>query len=57
MTTKIIDKKGRLMLGAALARRMVIVDDSDPEKIVISPPLGSKSPVQVEGRIAHRRHS
>jgi ABC-type nitrate/sulfonate/bicarbonate transport system substrate-binding protein len=36
-TTKLIDKKGRLMLGAAFAGRMVIVDDSDPEQIVISP--------------------
>jgi hypothetical protein len=37
MVTKLIDKKGRLMLGAALAGRMVIVDDSDPNQIVISP--------------------
>jgi hypothetical protein len=37
MTTKLIDKKGRLMLGTALAGRMVIVDDSDPNQIVISP--------------------
>jgi hypothetical protein len=37
MTTKLVDKKGRLMLGSAFAGRMVIVDDSDPEQIVISP--------------------
>ena len=37
MTTKLIDKKGRLMLGTAFAGRMVLVDDSDPEQIVISP--------------------
>ena len=37
MNTKIVDKKGRLMLGTALAGRMVIVDDSDPDNIVISP--------------------
>lgn len=37
MTTKLIDNKGRLMLGTALAGRMVIVDASDPERIVISP--------------------
>ena len=37
MTTKLVDKKGRLMLGTAFAGRMVIVDDSDPEQIVISP--------------------
>jgi hypothetical protein len=37
MTTKLIDKKGRLMLGTTLAGRMVIVDDSDPDQIVISP--------------------
>jgi hypothetical protein len=37
MTTKLIDQKGRLMLGTAFAGRMVIVDDSDPTRIVISP--------------------
>ena len=37
VTTRLIDKKGRLMLGTALAGRMVIVDDSDPDQIVISP--------------------
>ena len=37
MTTKLIDKKGRLMLGTAYAGRMVLVDDSDPEQIIISP--------------------
>ena len=37
MTTKLIDGKGRLMLGSKLAGRMVIVDDSDPAHIVITP--------------------
>lgn len=37
MTTKLIDGKGRLMLGSKLAGRMVIVDDSDPEHIIITP--------------------
>jgi hypothetical protein len=37
MTTKLIDSKGRLMLGSGLAGRMVIIDDSDPNRIVICP--------------------
>jgi hypothetical protein len=37
MTTKLVDNKGRLMLGNRLAGRMVIVDDSDPDCIVITP--------------------
>ncbi len=37
MTTKLVDGKGRLMLGSKLAGRMVIVDDSDPEHIIITP--------------------
>ena len=37
MTTKLVDVKGRLMLGSRLAGRMVIVDVSDPEHIVITP--------------------
>ena len=37
MTTKLVDSKGRLMLGNRLAGRMVIVDDTDPNHIVITP--------------------
>jgi hypothetical protein len=37
MTSKVVDSKGRLMLGSRLAGRMVIVDDSDPDCIVITP--------------------
>ncbi len=37
MTTKLVDKKGRVVLGAGLAGRMVIIDDSDPTHIVITP--------------------
>ncbi|MSQ95374.1 MAG: hypothetical protein EXR98_12555 [Gemmataceae bacterium] len=37
MTTKLVDGKGRLMLGNRLAGRMVIIDDSDPNHIVITP--------------------
>jgi hypothetical protein len=37
VTTKLVDNKGRLMLGNRLAGRMVIVDDSDPNRIVITP--------------------
>jgi hypothetical protein len=37
MTTKLVDGKGRLMLGSRLAGRMVIIDDSDPEHIIITP--------------------
>lgn len=37
MSTKIADSKGRISLGAKFAGRMVIVDDSDPYRIVIIP--------------------
>jgi hypothetical protein len=37
VTTKLVDSKGRLMLGSRLAGRMVIIDDSDPAHIVITP--------------------
>ena len=36
MTTKTIDSKGRLALGSNFAGRLVIVDDADPDKIVIT---------------------
>jgi hypothetical protein len=37
MTSKVVDNKGRVMLGSRLAGRMVIIDDSDPDCIVITP--------------------
>ena len=37
MTTKLVDSKGRLMLGNRLAGRMVIIDETDPDRIVITP--------------------
>ena len=37
MITKILDNKGRLALGARFANRLVIVDDSDATRIVITP--------------------
>lgn len=36
MTTKMIDAKGRLMMGSDYAGKMVIVDDSDPDKVIIT---------------------
>jgi hypothetical protein len=36
MTTKMIDAKGRLMMGRGFAGKMVMVDDSDPDKIIIT---------------------
>lgn len=37
MTTKVVDSKGRIALGSRFVGRTVIIDDSDPEKIVITP--------------------
>ena len=37
MTTKILDGKGRLALGSRFANQMVIVDNSDPTRIIIMP--------------------
>jgi hypothetical protein len=37
MTTKVVDSKGRIALGSRFVGRTVIVDDSDPERIVITP--------------------
>jgi len=37
MTTKLVDSKGRVSVGSRLAGRMVIIDDSDPDHIVITP--------------------
>ncbi len=36
MVTKIVDKKGRVTLGTHLAGRTVILDDTDPNQIVIT---------------------
>jgi hypothetical protein len=36
MTTKTIDSKGRLALGSDFAGRLVIVDDANPDKIIIT---------------------
>ena len=38
MTTKTVDDHGRLTLGPNFAGQTVIVDDSDPERIVITRP-------------------
>jgi hypothetical protein len=35
MTTKTIDSKGRLALGSQFAGQLVLIDDGDPDKIVI----------------------
>ncbi len=37
MTTKLVDKKGRVVLGSAFAGRMVILNDADPGRIIITP--------------------
>lgn len=37
MSTKLVDMKGRVVLGSAFAGRMVIIDDSDPNRIVVTP--------------------
>jgi hypothetical protein len=37
MTTKQVDKQGRLVLGPRFANQTVIVDDSDSTRIVITP--------------------
>src|SRR5437870_5673582 len=34
--TKTIDSRGRLVLGNHLAGRLVIIDDTDPDRIVIT---------------------
>ena len=35
MATKTIDSKGRLALGQSFAGQLVLIDDSDPERIII----------------------
>lgn len=37
MTTKLVDSKGRLALGSRFAGCMVIVNDDNPNQIVIRP--------------------
>ncbi len=37
MTTKVVDSKGRIALGSRFVGRTVIVDDSDPDRIVVTP--------------------
>ena len=37
MTTRVVDSKGRIALGSHFVGRTVIVDDSNPERIVITP--------------------
>ena len=37
MTTKTVDSRGRLLLGREYAGRMVIVDDTEPDRLVITP--------------------
>ena len=37
MVSKQVDKQGRLVLGPRFANRMVLVDDSDESRIVITP--------------------
>ena len=37
MTTKMLDGRGRVSLGSEYANSMVLVDDSDPRRIVITP--------------------
>ena len=37
MITRTIDSRGRLLMGEEYAGRMVIIDDRDPERLVIIP--------------------
>ena len=37
MTTKLVDSKGRLALGNRYAGRMVLIDDSEPDRLIIIP--------------------
>jgi hypothetical protein len=37
MTSKIVDGKGRLALGSRFANQLVLIDDSDASRIVITP--------------------
>lgn len=37
MTTKVVDSKGRVALGSRFVGRTVIIDDSDPDRIVVTP--------------------
>jgi hypothetical protein len=35
MTTKTIDSKGRLALGSHFAGQLVLIDDTDPDRIIV----------------------
>ena len=37
MTTKVVDSKGRIALGNRFIGKTVIIDDSDPDRIVVTP--------------------
>lgn len=37
MVIKLADKKGRIVLGPRFADKMVLIDDSDPDRIVVTP--------------------
>jgi hypothetical protein len=37
MTTKLADNKGRIMLGSRFANQMFLIDDADPDRIIITP--------------------
>ncbi len=37
MTTKTLDAKGRVTLGSKFAGQTVVIDDSNPRRIVITP--------------------
>ena len=37
MTTKRLDSKGRVTLGSRFAGQTVVIDDSDPDRILITP--------------------
>lgn len=49
MTTKTIDDSGRLSLGPEYAGQTVIIDDSDPDRIVITRTNGSDAPGDDDG--------
>jgi hypothetical protein len=37
MITKVADSKGRVALGSDFAGRMLIIDDSDPARLILTP--------------------
>lgn len=50
MTTKTIDDHGRLSLGPEYAGQTVTVDDSDPDRIVITRATASDAPNDDDGK-------